>query len=240
MITGEIIKTFQVNLIQFDGLMKKDLGDQFRIFSTKLHEDLGNVKYIFSDKTGTLTKNEMIFRACTIFSKTFGEIEEENNNNNIEEVNLKKENEKEKEKLHKKSILSNSFNKYLIQHAIKEGGIINISDIEKSPIENMGEACKEFFFNITLNHNVLVELNDEKDIELEKEKEIEDNLKNNKENLVLSSGKKKRSINQMAESKNNTARPILDRFKFDERKKDEDHDNDNDQEQIQNGKKKKI
>jgi P-type E1-E2 ATPase len=31
-----------------------------------LHEDLGTIDYIFSDKTGTLTKNELHFRSISI------------------------------------------------------------------------------------------------------------------------------------------------------------------------------
>ena len=38
-----------------------------------LHEELAAVKYIFADKTGTLTANIMQFKACTIGSVCYDE-----------------------------------------------------------------------------------------------------------------------------------------------------------------------
>lgn len=41
-------------------------------FSTAISEDLGQVEYILSDKTGTLTENKMILKRCCISDTLYG------------------------------------------------------------------------------------------------------------------------------------------------------------------------
>ncbi|KAL4247497.1 Phospholipid-transporting ATPase [Abortiporus biennis] len=71
-ISIEAVRTLQALWIYFDREIYYAKTDQPTLArSWNLSDDLGQIQYIFSDKTGTLTQNAMIFRQCSIAGKAY-------------------------------------------------------------------------------------------------------------------------------------------------------------------------
>ncbi|XP_056664495.1 phospholipid-transporting ATPase VA [Monodelphis domestica] len=63
----EIVKICQVFFIHQDKeLYDEETDSKLQCRALNITEDLGQIQYIFSDKTGTLTENKMVFRRCTV------------------------------------------------------------------------------------------------------------------------------------------------------------------------------
>jgi phospholipid-transporting ATPase len=83
----EIIKIIQGIFIEWDVLLYSKWRHCFCVVKTfSIIEELGNVNYIFCDKTGTLTKNELQFKYCIIDNKYYKYIKLLPSNKNIMEL----------------------------------------------------------------------------------------------------------------------------------------------------------
>ncbi|KAG7523476.1 putative phospholipid-transporting ATPase IM [Solea senegalensis] len=77
-VSVEVLRLGHSYFINWDQRMfcrQADTAAQAR--TTTLNEELGQVEFIFSDKTGTLTQNIMVFRKCSINAKTYGDVYDE-------------------------------------------------------------------------------------------------------------------------------------------------------------------
>lgn len=71
-VTVELIKYYQAYMIGSDiALYYEDTDTPTIVRTSSLVEELGQIEYIFSDKTGTLTRNIMEFKSCSIAGRCY-------------------------------------------------------------------------------------------------------------------------------------------------------------------------
>ena len=176
-----------IYLQQFSPEYRKEPTDNIKCYNTGLMDELGLVKYIFSDKTGTLTKNEMVFKGCSINRELFDDADSNNDSyvsdtyiaQNMFNIPLQSKfgsspskknisgNESTKGWTNQSKLttskVADSFSqtnlfKYL-QYNVPTSH--NISGI---PFKNKYEPFEHFFTNIIVNHDVLIEENKNNEI----------------------------------------------------------------------------
>lgn len=72
----EFVKLFQAHFIDNDYLMVSQRGKEIIMAECKtvsIIEDLGQIGYIFTDKTGTLTRNVMEFKYMVVGDQFYGD-----------------------------------------------------------------------------------------------------------------------------------------------------------------------
>ena len=162
-----ISKVIQSLFLEFlEKPLRQKENEKMKCLTTELLSDLGSVKYIFSDKTGTLTKNETQFKACSIFTHLFDENDNYDENMNFISKSNAYSMSKSNNNLNyskmlstaSKSNFSNNFDVNNILKRLKLRNIpIDIKNIKGCPFQNQGEALEEFMLNMALNHDILVE-----------------------------------------------------------------------------------
>eukprot|EP01026_Neomeris_dumetosa_P071035 TRINITY_DN7145_c1_g1_i1.p1 TRINITY_DN7145_c1_g1~~TRINITY_DN7145_c1_g1_i1.p1 ORF type:complete len:1115 (-),score=152.45 TRINITY_DN7145_c1_g1_i1:270-3410(-) len=80
-VTLELVKVFQCYFLHIDrDMYHKETDNRFTVRTTTLNEELGQVQYVLSDKTGTLTQNIMGFVWVSIAGQLYGKNSEPGTN----------------------------------------------------------------------------------------------------------------------------------------------------------------
>ncbi|XP_063230598.1 probable phospholipid-transporting ATPase IA isoform X2 [Bacillus rossius redtenbacheri] len=83
----EVVRFVQATFINMDVEMYHEESDTPAVARTSnLNEELGQVKYVFSDKTGTLTRNVMDFKRCSVAGSVYTPCEEPHNSQLVKDM----------------------------------------------------------------------------------------------------------------------------------------------------------
>ena len=182
LVTMETIKFFQSWVMGWD----IQLWDETKTFGCKvqtstLNEELGQVKYIFTDKTGTLTKNKMNFKMMSIGVDVYGSFDSNNLKNekpndkygNITNVDFNDVNnkfQKDKDDINKKEEINHfMLNLCLCNSVIIDQKLFQNSEIieyqASSPDEmalvSFARSQNYIFLNRTFDNFIKLEINNE-------------------------------------------------------------------------------
>ena len=151
----KIIQSLFIEFLEFPLREKKD--EKMKCLSNELLGELGSIKYIFSDKTGTLTKNQTQFKACSIYTSLFDEVDDSQSISFLQS-STKRFSSKINLPSTSYSNFSSKFNQEgLLQRLNLKNIPLNLNHVEGCPFRSQGEALEEFVLNMALNHDIVVD-----------------------------------------------------------------------------------
>jgi phospholipid-translocating ATPase len=149
-VSSEIIKIIQGIYISWDILLYSKVRHCFcDAKSVSIIEELGNVNFIFSDKTGTLTRNQLEFKYCIIENKFYEYVKisgtKIKNNTSLKMKNIKKKSTKSDMKKNYKNKKSVTYTK--VNHDLSNNSKLLLNNQENSSFmddeqENKKNNCE--------------------------------------------------------------------------------------------------
>ena len=156
-VTLEIVKIGQGLFMSSDVEGYSKVRDKYiRPNSFVLNEELGVVDYIFTDKTGTLTCNKMMFKYCVMGDMCYQMIREGQNENNEEEKKIREEHNitcfYQNDMLYPEKFDKNNYKNYII---FSEDRSITLS------LEKLSDIILQFWIALALCHECSIQNNDD-------------------------------------------------------------------------------
>lgn len=139
LVTMEMVKFLQGRFFGWDAMMGAVVGDELhfaRAQTSALNEELGQIQYVLSDKTGTLTCNSMDFRKAVIGHQQYG----------TGETDISRETHSRKEDLESKELVS--FTPHVNFNQIEAVNRILVKSHPDYPV------AREFFLALALGNTV--------------------------------------------------------------------------------------
>ena len=165
-ISIEIVKTAQVLFIYSDVEMYYEKLDYPCVpKSWNISDDLGQIEYIFSDKTGTLTQNVMEFKKCTVNGVSYGEAyteamagmaKRQGVNIDEESTRIRAEIAADREKM-LSSLHKLSDNPYIDEDLVTFVSSKFVDDLSGGSGQGQKATNEEFMLTLALCHSVITE-----------------------------------------------------------------------------------
>lgn len=165
-ITLEIIRTLQAYFIYSDvGMYYEKIDYPCTPKSWNISDDVGQIEYIFSDKTGTLTQNVMEFKKCTVNGVPYGEAytEAQAGMQRRQGIDVEKEGGRAREQIARdrermlKGIRKMHDNPYLRDEDLTFVAPDYIADLDGESGQEQRRANEQFMLALALCHTVITE-----------------------------------------------------------------------------------
>jgi len=165
LVTLEFIKFFQALFMTYDSYIFDETKDMYaKVQSSNLTEELGQIEYIFSDKTGTLTQNVMEFNKMCIGSNSYGKSEPENFNNYSDTTSADQKEDQKMSSSDKESSKSRSRKNTENSEEPQDPDITNVKFNDPTFKEHMNDKENEnydrihkFLIHLALCHTVIID-----------------------------------------------------------------------------------
>ena len=156
-VTLEIVKIGQGLFMSADVEGYSKIRDKYiRPNSFVLNEELGVIDYIFTDKTGTLTCNKMMFKYCVMGDMCFQMIRDGQNEDNADEKKIREEHNitcfYQNDMLFPEKFDKNNYKNYII---LSQDKSISLS------LEKLSDIILQFWIALALCHECSIQNNDD-------------------------------------------------------------------------------